>query len=871
MNDDFDFSDYDDEYEEPVNILPQKKNKAIEQPEEDFDFSDYDDQQPEAPIQKEREVGPIEQQYLPEEKTPDQIKKMSIDEKLQYVDDLRTHREFTQSKTYADLAKGVASGATLGLSEKVEPLRLGEAEEEQFSGHLGRAVGMIAPIGLATKALSLPLKLLPETYRWTQRILQTVGVGTALGGYEAGREAIAGEELDPYAIAGHAAIGAGADALLRGGIGIYRWFKDLKPAQQAKMLARGVLPEDLSPTQYKFYQNEVVPEIQKVAEQEYKAAYEAATKANDVKYNQKLANVKAEHERQLADLAKSEAEYAKQAPRAKQEYQNKLNQVKAEHEAVMQKVEQENAAALEEFQAQKEAFDAAKRRQDIVEQAIQPKESQAASLQGRVKEGGEAIPVKPEGMPKQTPVQEEVGNIIYPNRISNKTEAGTKNIDAVRATDKSDYAEVKNLYKISDDLNESVVGEHPELANELRAWIEDWSQAPNQTPLEQQRLASAKRLLSSLLEVDESGAVLGFKEVSNKVLLDQAKVLRNSLSYDFSHGNPEGILKPFIDALQDAAESAAMIAGNTEAVTANQAARTAFRQWAETYQNPFIRSLRNTKNKNPVRSFDKSLNIDDFRKLDDVLSRSYSGQQLSDQTRRELVDKYVGKYLKEGAKFDKEGFNAALRELEPILKPGEAQQIRQAVNQSQKRPAILGKKLESAKEPKPPKLKSGPDTVAIPSYKQPFRAHKAPETIKIPVKTEVKPTAAMKEAAKRMNITEEEAIRQSNSPSGLRKLKEYLGDSQSGQQIYREIGKRKIKDVLFEGKVKQEFTGEELYRVMNKGENFDIISEIIGEDAAVDLLESAKSIAEKKATVDSIKKVAKKFGTVKAALMFGIL
>lgn len=893
-NNDFDFSDYDDEYTEPATILPKKKEK--EQPEETFNFSDYYEEP------EERKVGPIEAQYLrkrktfpvdedtinrrkdiftfrsPEqeqkpheyeslEKTPEQIKKMSIDEKLQYIDDLKTHREFTKS----NVAKGIASGITAGLSEKVDLLKLGETEEEQFSGNIGKAIGIGLPIGYAIKALSLPLRLLPEAAKWTYRILQTGIAGTAVGGYEAAREAIAGEELDPYTIGTHAAIGAGADILLRGGIGIYRWFKNLKPAQQAKFLASGELPEDLSIADYKKYQDVVVPEIHKAAAEDYERALAAATKANDTKFNQKMANVKAEHERQLADLAKHEAEYAEQAPRAKKEYENKLNQVKAEHEAEMTNIQKQNDAAMAEFDQQKEIYEAAKRRQDIVEQAIQPKESEAASLEGRVKEGGEQLPIKPEAPPKQTPVQEEVGNIIYPERIANKTEAGTKNIKAVRATDDADYKVVKNLYEVSDQLNEGVISEHPQLANELRAWIEDWSQMPNQTPIEQQRLASAKRLLNALLEKDEAGIAIGFSEVSNKVILDQAKVLRNSLSYDFSHGNPEGILKPFIDALQDAAESAAMVAGNTEAVAANKAARTAYRKWAETYQNPFIRSLRNTKNKNPTKSFDKSLNIDDFNKLNDVLSRSYSGQQLADQTRRELVDKYVGKFLKETGRFDKEGFNAALRDLKPILKPGEEQSIRQAVNQSQKRPVIIAEKVEVPKQPSAPKLKQGPETVRIPSYKQPFRQHKAPEVVKIPAKPEVKPTAAMKEAAKRMKITPEEAIAQTNSVTGLRNLKKSLVGSPSGQQIYRDIGKRKIREILYEGKVKHEFTGEELYRVINKADNFNVISEIIGEDAAVDLLESAKSIADKRATVESIKKVAKKFATVKAALMFGIL
>src|SRR6185369_4710770 len=117
-----------------------------------------------------------------------------------------------------------------------------------------------------------------------------------------------------------------------------------------------------------------------------------------------------------------------------------------------------------------------------------------------------------------------------------------------------------------------------------------------------------------------------------------------------------------------------------------------------------------------------------------------------------------------------------------------------------------------------------------------------------------------------MKITPEQAIRMSETPTGLKTLKEKLPN-----KLYESIGKRKIKDILYEGKVEHQFKGDELYKQINKGENYDLLVELLGEEEAADLLVSSKGISNKKVTVEALKKAGMKLGTLKTLLILGLI
>ena len=868
---------YDEDAIEQV-VSPVSKISADEpktkKPESSVNWGLYDDQPPVVDnsakaIEASGAKDKLYQQYKTQEKTPEQIKQMTASEKRQYVQDLKTEREYLQS---AGFVKSALSEATFGATEKADLLK---PQEHELNQGLGSFVGMTAPLGVLGALIKTPVNIVKAT-RLGKKLISASGLVENLaltgGAFEAGKQIVKGEGVDPKEIANTGLEFGAIGALFEAAPVAWNWLKSLNPSKQAQILVDGTIPPDLPPTQYKFYQDEVVPELRKIAESEYTTALEEATQKTNADFEQKMSNVKAQHEKDLYELNQKQQLSEEAQAKYDQDYQNRIKQIAAEHEAELDQLEKVNNQAIQEYEKSKVEWERTKSRQAAVENAIKsiPEES-PEKLTGRVFREGEDVGLRPQSaVPQTTTLKDRVGSVISKDKIKNTYDAGQKNVKAVRASDEADYRVVRDLYEKSEQLNNEVEAIQPNLANELRFKIEEIKAIPDPSPPQKQVLSTAEKTLNALIEFDEFGNAVGFKPVNNRVLLEQAKALRYSQDYDFSHGNSTGIFKPVINSLEDAAEIGAISVGNTEAVEANQAARQAYREWADLYQNDLIRNYRNSSNHKYSQTFDSSLNVDDFIQLDKVLSRTNAGQQLSAQTRRELITKKLNPFFENPRKVNPEKFNEALAELSPVLQEGEEQAIRSSFNQARQTPVIEGKKLQGIEPPKEPKIKSI-DKVRIPRYKPPRKPFQEITQVEIPLKPKVKPTPEMKLAAKKMNIEPEQAIKLTDTPTGFKKLKTDLSKTESGQQLFREIGKRKVKDIFFQGKVKHKFTGGELSEILNKGDNFNILSEILGEEATLDLLESSTAIAEKRMTIESLKKYAKKMGTVKAALLFGII
>ncbi len=868
MDDSFDFNDYRDVADISTQKEPKKKAAKADVDlgsDEKFSFDDY--REPE----EVKDTHPYGLQYA--QYTPEEYEALSPEKK----------KELQEYNPLKGAFKGVLKGTSAGFNEKnpgmfglagvglneVMPFKV---EEHEVGSGVGEFFGEIAPIAKLHQALSIPLKAIPTAYKWATRAGKTAAaIGTGAG-LETAKEVAKGEGLDAGNIATQGAIFGLFDTAARAIPAIKNWVKSLNTSQRAEMLVDGAIPKDLPPTSYKFYETEVVPELQKVAEAEYQSAYQASVEKNNIAFEQKMRNVQAEHEKELYELAKKKQLSQEIVEKSKLEYENKMKQVAAEHQAELEQMEKANQQAMQEFEESKIEFERTKSRQAVVENAIKniPEES-GVDLKGRVSGKGKDQGVRPQA--PSTPAREledKVGSVIAPQRIKNTYDAGQKNVKGVKATDEADYRVVKELYNDSEKLNDKVVSEHSNLANDLRAEIADLKSIPDPSPPQKQAISSAEKVLDELLLFDDKGNAIGFKPTSNKVLLDQAKALRYYLDYDFSHGDSANVLKPLINALQDAAETAAISTGNEAAVTANKAARAKWREWSDLYQNDFIRKYRDSGNHKFSQTFENSLNVDDFLQLDKVLSRTNEGQQLAAQTRRALIEKKLNPFFENPRTMNRKEFNKTLSELDPVLNPGEELAIRQSFNEARKTPVIQGKKLPGINSPKEPKSKSI-DQVNIPKYNPPKINVEEPTSVKIPLKPEVKSDPAMRAASKKMKITPEEVMKLTNTPTGMKQLKRDLMKAEHGERLFNEIGQRKVKEILFQGNVQRKFTGGELYDIINKGDNFDMLSEILGKEAATDMLESAAAIGAKKLTRDSLKKYAKKLGTVKAALVFGII
>lgn len=845
----FDFSKYDPsdetEYKSP-------SKKEVKQPAKaSFDFAKYDDSENEKPYA-------LQYSHL----TRKEYRELPLEKKAE----LQNYNPLT------GVAKGFLSGATLGGSEQIPGLKI---QEHEVGSGLGEFAGVTVPIGIGSKIIGTPIRAIGRLMNFGKvasaatDIGASASIGAGYGAAKEGAKATRGEDIDPTNIAIEAALFGGLHGLVKAGSGTYNWIKGLKPAQQSEILVDGVIPADLTPNQYEFFEQEVIPKLRKNAETEFEQSLTNAVEENNLYYKQELANTQAKHEQDLLQKQQAGILTEQENAEIQKQYQNKLKNIAAKHESQMTELQKENTEAQRVFQEQQKDFQRMKARQQAVLNAIKPS-SGGQSLDGRISTQAEGLPFRPAPPIEVRPtLDNRVGNTISPNEITNTTNAGRANIEAVRANDAIDYQAVNDAYRLSDQLNEQVNSIQPTLIQDLLNTANNIRAIPQPSPPQTQLLGVIEKTLARL-GTFENGNLTGLLDINNRVLQEQAKSLRHFMDFNFEHGNTRGIFSPTVRQLENAIEFGARSTGNEAAAEANLNARRMYAQWADAYDNPYIRPYRDTRNFDYSKTFKGSLDIDEFNMLNSILSRSNAGQQLAGSTRRALVEKQLEKFMENPRRVNPKEFDKTLRELQAVISPEQTLAIRQEFNQARRTPVINAKKNPKIEEAKAPKVKEI-DVVEIgkvPSKKSPPEPI---QSVKIPNKKPLSPTPEMKGAAKKMKVTPEEIMKLSNTPSGLRAIKEDLSKSTEWEKIYERIGKQKVRDILFEGNVQRQFNGSELYKIINKGENYAMLSEILGEDAAAELLVTSKQIGEKKATVEALKKYGAKVGTIKAALLFGIL
>jgi len=856
----FDFSIYDflDFTPSPVEKKTSKKKENASS----FDFSIYDPTTQKKPLPENADNSELNshrmlKQFQIEEKTSEELSKMSISEKMQYVRDLKTQREFLQS---AGFTKGALSGATLGATKHIPGL---ESKEHELHTGFGELVGLSAPYGAAFKAISYPIKAIANLAgfgKFAKSLLGTGGAVTVGAGTEAAKEAIAGEELDPTKILLEGTLLGSLDLFIKGSISFGRWIKSLTPAQQSDVLIKGVIPPDLPTNSYKFFENEVVPELQLIAEKEFTEASQKNIEQVQLKYQQELENTKALHEQNLIEMEKQNRLDLEEYAKAQDEYQNKIKQIAAEHENQVKNIEEENQRAIEEYQTELENYQKQKSIQEAeVSQPIEILETQKIEGTGQR--------MAPSDMTDPS-LQNRVGNKISNTEIINSSEAGQDIANNVRQIDEQLYTEVNEAYKISREANQEISTIHPQLVQKLHNFVKELMKIPHPSTVQKQAINAANTILEATATISSEEQIVGLKEINNQTLIDQIQSLRQIIDFDFSHGDAKNIFKPIINAIQDSVEAAAKYSKSPGALEKFQNARNLYREWATLFDSDYIRPIRNLSNKDFSKMFRNVLDFDEFRVLQNVLEHTPEGIQLSNSLKRSLIEKNLDKFMKNPRMIDTKEFNKALRELRTIISPQEEESIREVFNQARKE---VPKESIKVKEPVKPKLKEAPEEVKVPLFTKKPPVKKEITQVKIPAKKAEKPSPEMIAASKKMNITPEKAMSMTDTPTGIKNLKNELNKTETGKKIFNKLAKDKVKNILFEGKVQHKFTGGELYRIINKGDNYAVLSEILGEATAEELLNASSQIGEKRTTVDALKKYGMKLTSIKALILFGIL
>ncbi len=437
---------------------------------------------------------------------------------------------------------------------------------------------------------------------------------------------------------------------------------------------------------------------------------------------------------------------------------------------------------------------------------------------------GKDIGLRPENHITNKNISDEVGGIFSKDKFFNTTEGGKALKQEITNLDEEVYRGVGEMYNISKGLNKEIEEIHPQLTNKLLDRLNELKKIPEPSDVQKRVIKSSENILNDLAVLDE-GRISGYKKINNQTLIDQVQSLRQIIDYDFSHGNTKNIFRPLINDIQDSVISAAEHSGNDEAAQAFNDARAAYKTWVEAFDNDYVRPFRDISNKDYSKLFKSSLDFDESNVLRSILNLSEKGRELSDASTREVVEKHLGKFLDNPEKLKSKEFDKSLRELQAVITPEQAKEVETVINEQQK-------KLN-------------------------FKAKNIPTEISL----------ASKYAAKKPENIQE----MMNSRSEIKELKKDSQGTESKKKLFETLKKQKIRSILREGNIEKEFTGDDLYKFLNKEKNYEILSEFLGEEVTESMRNEAKEIGKLQIRKEKLGKKVKNIAAYKSILYLSSL
>ncbi len=149
---------------------------------------------------------PWHENFKPKERTSEDISNMSIQERMQYAQGLKTYGEVLASDEFV---KGSLSGVSLGLSENIPGLK---QDENRFGvyGMLGEGLGSALPLFPAARFISSSASKIaqksPYLKKWLEPFLDIVGSGVLGGVYHGATETLKGNKVEVEDILTHGAL-----------------------------------------------------------------------------------------------------------------------------------------------------------------------------------------------------------------------------------------------------------------------------------------------------------------------------------------------------------------------------------------------------------------------------------------------------------------------------------------------------------------------------------------------------------------------------------------------------------------------------------------------------------------------------------------
>lgn len=317
--------------------------------------------------------------YRPEEKTPEQLKAMSVQERMQYAQDLKNLREL-QSGT--GLVKGALSGLTFGASEHIPGLK---PDEDDLMVGLGETLGSYLPITGIYSAIGKPLVSFaaksPIARQGLTALARMTGFGLSGTAYEGTKQTIkTGEVPSVEELAKTGAEWAAIDGVLQGlGLGIAFQQSVSRIAEAEGVPAKEILGRLWNSTKNYLKQKFISPknigepEIEVLMQEAKKAEAAIAPKETEIditpkeailKPKEEIAKPEVKSDQQIdSDLTKAKNELeelekaqGKEATRERSSLIQEINKLELEkHNRAKQKTE-----PTEQFEGKPQTFETSK-------------------------------------------------------------------------------------------------------------------------------------------------------------------------------------------------------------------------------------------------------------------------------------------------------------------------------------------------------------------------------------------------------------------------------------------------------------------------------------------------------------------------------
>ncbi|MEK6882415.1 MAG: hypothetical protein AABY22_22535, partial [Nanoarchaeota archaeon] len=205
------------------------------------------------------------------------------------------------------------------------------------------------------------------------------------------------------------------------------------------------------------------------------------------------------------------------------------------------------------------------------------------------------------------------------------------------------------------------------------------------------------------------------------------------------------------------------------------------------------------------------------------------GQALLFSIEREISEKHLKKFFENPRNINKRELDKTIRELEAVLPKSQIDAIRKSFEDAPKR--FPGK----------------------------ARVIKFPEEINSKV------------IEKYTGHKSEKIDQMMNTRSGIIEIRQDLSKTDATKEAFNTLAKEKVTQILQEGKVVSNPTGQELYNILNQMKNRELLLELVGQEALDAEFEALRQIANKKVNKDMMIKIIKKGALIDKLGAVGLL